>query len=388
MSRSLIAAAVLAMLATGCTDGKFNLLLVLWAEDEGSSSSSEETIPYSSSPSLYSSSSQLSSSGFSPSSPSSSSEEGQAPSSGSRGPRSSSSLNEVEYPPPIEEGAKDVKTGWASRYWDGCKPHCSRPEHVEDTAPWAICRNCDKNNNEMPTYYKHLGPDSGKYWPGEYLGTPSGCDPHDMNIWKESPDYNGSAAYTCWDMAPRIINDTLAYAFAATSMEESYCGKCFQLQFDGGDHYNPDKARDTHRENKEKTLVVMSSNVGGDVGIGQFDIMIPGGGLGAFTTGFPTQINVVEDALGKTMGGLLSTCISSVDYYKTSMEVLQECVREKCRNVFGSKAKELLDGCMFIADWYMAADNPTHVYKEVECPKYLVDKYRSTINTEKPPPLW
>jgi len=39
----------------------------------------------------------------------------------------------------------------------------------------------------------------------------------------------------------------------------------------------------------------------------------------------------------------------------------------------------------------MAADNPTFLSKEVECPKYFTDKYPSTINTTKdnkiePPP--
>jgi hypothetical protein len=201
-----------------------------------------------------------------------------------------------------------------------------------------------------------------------------------------NPDYPpNSPAYTCWDQAPYIINDTLAYAFAATSMEESHCGKCFVLQFDGGNNF--DIPRDAHRAIKGKTLVVLSSNVGGDVAAGQFDIMIPGGGLGAFTTGLPTQIDVPADDLGEVMGGLLSTCIHSGDYYKTPMETLQSCVRERCRRVFGNKSKDLLDGCLFMADWYMSADNPTHVYKEVECPQYLINKYRSKLHTEKPPDL-
>jgi hypothetical protein len=31
----------------------------------------------------------------------------------------------------------------------------------------------------------------------------------------------------------------------------------------------------------------------------------------------------------------------------------------------------------------MAADNPTYVYEEIDCPQYLVDKYKTTINTTK-----
>jgi len=130
----------------------------------------------------------------------------------------------------------------------------------------------------------------------------------------------------------------------------------------------------------------MSSNIGGEVAVGQFDVLIPGGGLGAFD-GFSKQIGVDSTALGRRMGGLLSTCIYSGDYFKMTMEFLQDCVREKCRNVFGNKSRDLLNGCLFMADWYMAADNPTHLYKEVPCPQYLLDKYKS-IHTEKPPPLW
>ena len=56
------------------------------------------------------------------------------------------------------------------------------------------------------------------------------------------------------------------------------CGKCFQLQFDGGFRHGEPKA--AHAMMKGKTMIVMASNIGHDVGGGQFDIMIPGGGLG------------------------------------------------------------------------------------------------------------
>ena len=31
----------------------------------------------------------------------------------------------------------------------------------------------------------------------------------------------------------------------------------------------------------------------------------------------------------------------------------------------------------------MAADNPTYNWEEVECPQYLVDKYKSSYNTTR-----
>ena len=43
----------------------------------------------------------------------------------------------------------------------------------------------------------------------------------------------------------------------------------------------------------------------------------------------------------------------------------------------------LYRGCTWFADWYMAADNPTYQWEEVECPQYLLDHYLTTINTSK-----
>ena len=407
--RALIPAAVLAMLAVGCNDGKLNLLLVFWDDPDPKSSSSHES-PGSSSIEILSSSSieeklssssseeEISSSSEEVIPTSSSSKEEQASSSSSRGQRYSSSKAYLDYPE-LEEGASGVKKGWASRYWDGCKPHCSWPDNVETSQPWAICRNCDRDNKEMPAYFLH--PDASTYWPGQYLGTPNAGEnnlSHEA-LWERSsvysdwkitnPAYSGSPAYTCWDMIPHKINDTLAYAFAATPLDGvNRCGKCYQLQFDGDDQKNPGRGRDTHQALIGKTLIVLSNNTGG-LEPDQFDIMIPGGGVGACQDAFTKQIGISKENLGPDYGGLLSVCMSKVDYYKTSKEILQNCVIEECHKVFGSsKSKELLDGCLFMADWYMAADNPTFVYKEVECPQYLVDKYRSTIQTEKPPPLY
>jgi hypothetical protein len=393
----------LTMLAISCSDGKLNVLLLSYGEQEDpperqgepslSSSNFEPPISSDSPIAVVSSSSGASSSSIL-----------NPPlnySSSNRGVRSSASKEKDGYAykdyPVIEEGAPGVIKGHATRYWDACKPHCSREEHLRDAEPWSICRNCDKNNNEMPAYFLK---DSSEWFQGTYSGTPSGCDPHNMNDWQASPAYKNwvsanpaypldSPAYTCWDQAPYVINDTLAYAFAATPMDGvNRCGKCYLLQFDGEVEPGSGVTRDTHRALKGKKLVVLSSNVGPDVATNNFDIMIPAGGLGAHTKGFPTQLNVAESDLGVNPGGLLTTCINqSGDYYKSNMEYLQNCVREKCHNVFGNKSKDLLNGCLFIADWYMAADNPTLVSKEVECPQYLVDRYRSKLHTEKPPEL-
>jgi len=383
INKYLLFAVLLAMFAVGCSDGKLNLLLVMWAENEYAQEESSSSVsPGSSAVQALPSSSSI----FGPQLPGSSSK-------GVRPPPTPETKGYEDYRV-LEVGDPKVKKGNATRYWDACKPHCSWPKNVENTNPYAICKNCDKNGNEMPAYFIH--PDSKRFipesgWIGGFLGTPSSCMPNTHgNAWIKSEDYHYGPAYTCWDMIPHIVNDTLAYAFAATPGAEeanaSNCGKCFLLQFDGGVRDDSGLPRDSHRSMKNKKLVVMASNIGGDVGHGQFDIMIPGGGLGAFD-GFSGQLGIHADSLGKTMGGLMSTCVSKVDYYQTPMNVIQECVREECNKVFGRISPILLKGCLFMADWYVA-DNPTLIYTETECPQYLIDRYmfKDTRFSEKPGP--
>jgi hypothetical protein len=376
------------------------------AKIEEVSSSSSETPPSSASISS-SSEEQPSSSSIEEPPPSSSSYE--APSSSSsitrsssgRGERSSTSKvddygNTYEDYPTLEAGAPGVKKGWATRYWDACKPHCSWLVHnfdVNNPKPWTgICKNCNKNNEEITTYERH--PTWNPPWFTGFLSTPSACDSDDAN-----------AAYTCWDMAPIAINDTLAYGFAAMNPAIAECGSCYQLEFDGGWYDEPEQPRPTHRALQGKTLIVMASNVGadvmhnvtmksGDIGT-QFDIMIPGGGVGAFNA-LTKQIGVSVQDLGVGFGGLLSNCIQGKigqmfpdvrdGSHRATLGQWRECLESECKRVFTGKAKELYDGCMWLSNWYMAADNPTLYYKKLDdCPKYLKDKYYSSINTEPPP---
>ncbi len=289
-------------------------------------------------------------------------------------PSSSSPLPNAGNYPRLQEGQSGVTKGWGSRYWDGCKPHCSLPKNVNENAvPYTICRNCDINNKEIPTFT--LSPDiEVRYdqWAGtifeDWLGykeTVSSCQ-------------DGGIAYACWDMAPIALNDTLAYAFVAASPKDA-CGQCFQIQFDGGNH--GDDVKEAHRLIAGKTLIVMVTNTGDDVEEGQFDIMVPGGGPGMFNS-FATQMGVSQGLLGEGYGGLLTTCQQEIHDYDKPASVFQDCVRNKCNAVFSNpKHKMLLDGCLWFVDWYKTADNPTFLSKETECPKYFTDKYPSTINT-------
>jgi len=243
-----------------------------------------------------------------------------------------------------EENEPVLKSGWASRYWDGCKQSCSWGGKAQNPplASSDRCRACQKDG-----VTEIAATDNNK----------SSCQ-------------EGGNSYTCFDFTPHKVDDNLAYAFAAAPTDQ--CGKCFELQFDGGFKHGAPK--DNHKALKGKTLIVMTSNKGGDVTQGQFDILIPGGGVGAFNA-FSDQIGVSKEKLGKQYGGLLSDCEVETNYVGSKY---QECLRDKCNDVFSGNAT-LREGCLFYADWFKAAGNPTMQYKEVECPQYLIDRYKANI---------
>jgi hypothetical protein len=240
---------------------------------------------------------------------------------------------------------------------------------VDTTAnPFSICKNCDIDNQEISAFVE--SPNVSQYWFG-YEGTKSGCQ-------------DGGVAYTCFDHAPYAVCDSLAYGYAAVPASDSKCGKCFQVEFDGGTHNGSDQVKETHKLLKGKIMIVLASNIGGDVAAGQFDLLIPGGGVGQFN-GCSKQWGVTDENLfGATYGGLLTSCQSSLGYDATASKY-ETCVTEKCNALFGSNTKltRLLEGCLWFAQWMHAADNPTFTYKEVECPQELTSGYRSTINTTK-----
>ena len=138
-------------------------------------------------------------------------------------------------------------SGFASRYWDCCKLSCS---WTENAGSGNEAKQCDASATKIITDY------SAK----------SICD--------------GGYASACLSQIPFTINgcDNIGFAFAASPGEKSKdCGKCFLLEFTGAGKYETVK---NHRELSNKKLIVMSSNIGYDVSSTQFDVMIPGGGVG------------------------------------------------------------------------------------------------------------
>jgi hypothetical protein len=170
----------------------------------------------------------------------------------------------------------------------------------------------------------------------------------------------------------------LAYAFAATPGGGSDCGKCYQLQFTGSGKYSTD---DNHRAIAGKTLIVISSNTGYDVSGGQFDLLIPGGGVGNFDA-FTSQLKglgISNPSIGNREGGLLTDCERENNYNASAYKT---CLTTKCNSAFSGTStaiQTLRNGCLWLADWMQAANNPNVLYKQVDCPQYLVDKYKATM---------
>ncbi len=226
--------------------------------------------------------------------------------------------------------------GFATRYWDCCKPSCSWP----DNAGGNPARQCDASMNRLDDPYAK-----------------SMCD--------------GGPSTTCLDQIPQVVNDNLAYAFAASpGAGANVCGKCFELTFNGEGKYETTL---NHKKIAGKKLIVISSNIGYDVAGGQFDIMIPGGGVGLFNG----CANILGSNMGKTYGGLLSDCEEQVGWGGSDEDIYQKrksCLTEKCNSAFSNaQAKQ---GCLFLANWMEAAGNPALDYKEVNCPNELTSKYK------------
>ena len=297
-------------------------------ESSSSEPESSSDILISISSMAISSSSEKASSSSTPKSSSS-----QTPSSSSV--KSSSSSTPTGGCPTIKTKGGSRGSGWANRYWDCCKPHCTWPEHAHSN----YAKQCTNKGKKESTD-----------WGGQSV-----C--------------SGGGLMTCTSQIPFTVDGCDEYGFAFAAVPASNggdCGKCFQLTFTGEGHYNSTNANT--KAIKGKKLIIMTTNIGGDVQQGQFDIMIPGGGVGMFngcasTMGWGDQ--------GEQYGGLLSKCEVESNYQASAM---QRCLQKKCESVFSNDA-EAKKGCLFLAEWMHAAGNPEHNYEEVECPDVLKKKY-------------
>ena len=206
---------------------------------------------------------------------------------------------------PAVQGGKD---GWASRYWDCCKPACDGGNFT-----------CGKDGTS------HDGGDSA-------------C--------------TGGSAFMCYSFAPWAVSDTLSYGFAAASGSNYSCGRCYQFTFTG-------EGSASSGSIKGKSMVVQILNTGGDVAESQFDLLIPGGGVGMFNA-CSNQWGTSD--LGEQYGGFASACKND-----------QTCIKNKCDTVFAGKP-DLMAGCDWYLNWFGGADNPKFSYKEIACPAAITQK--------------
>lgn len=94
-------------------------------------------------------------------------------------------------------------------------------------------------------------------------------------------------------------------------------------------------------------MVVQSANTGSDLADNQFDLQIPGGGVGLFD-GCTSEFG--QKLPGATYGGISD--------------------RSQC----ASMPAKLQPGCYWRFDWFMNSDNPTFSFSQVQCPAELTSK--------------
>jgi len=210
------------------------------------------------------------------------------------------------------------QNGTTSRYWDCCMPSCSWSANASGKSPVKVC---GKDGTSTPS-------ESAK----------NACD-------------NGGGGYMCYWGAPWSVSNTVSYGYAAFNGVS--CGTCFQLDFTGSGINASGLSG--------KSMIVQAINIG-SIAQGQFDLLIPGGGVGAMNACTSNGNQWNGAAVGDQYGGLLKTCNDDCN-----------CAKQKCQSVFGSMPA-LLAGCNWFTDWFGCADNPGVVYKQVPCPSDITSK--------------
>jgi hypothetical protein len=199
--------------------------------------------------------------------------------------------------------------GYATRYWDCCQPHCAQFDG----------HRCNQDGTSRTG------------------STQSSC--------------SGGGSYACYDEAPKAINDCVSHGYIAKANPN--CGQCYRIQFTGEGQHNANDAGS--KLIKGKQMIVKVSNTGGDVANNQFDLMIPGGGVGQFNA-CSKQWGTSD--LGAQYGGFLTSCSGSHTAKK-------DCVRQQCMKLPAGSAR---DGCIWFVDWFQIADNPKFTSEQTNCP--------------------
>lgn len=200
--------------------------------------------------------------------------------------------------------------GFATRYWDCCQPACA-------------------------TNGGHKCSQDGVTQTGD---NSSAC--------------TGGGAFACYDDAPRAVSNCLSYGHTAKANPN--CGGCFRIQFTGTGNSNPNDIGSKLIQGKQ--MIVKVTNTGSDVAGNQFDLMIPGGGVGLFNA---CSRQWGTNDLGGQYGGFLNACSTGTHAQK------KECVRQRCNSVPAGSAR---NGCLWFVDWFEIADNPNFTSEPTNCP--------------------
>jgi hypothetical protein len=210
------------------------------------------------------------------------------------------------------------QNGTTTRYWDCCMPSCSWSANASGKSPVKVC---GKDGTSFTS-------ESAR----------NACD-------------NGGGGYMCYWGAPWSVSNTVSYGYAAYNGVA--CGTCFQLDFTGSGINASGLSG--------KSMIVQAINIG-SIGNGQFDLLIPGGGVGEKNACTSNGNQWNGAAVGDQYGGLLKSCNNDCG-----------CVKPKCQSVFGNMPA-LLAGCNWFTDWLGCADNPGIVFKQVPCPSDITSK--------------
>ncbi|CAG9772809.1 unnamed protein product [Ceutorhynchus assimilis] len=201
--------------------------------------------------------------------------------------------------------------GITTRYWDCSKPSCAWIENL----PSGVvnpAHSCDIDGSTIVSPH-----------------TQSSCDP------KADPP----VAFMCTDQQPWIVNSTLSYGFAAASFEggvdESRCCTCMLLSFQG--------------QLAGKQHLIQITNTGSDLSQNQFDLSLPGGGVGLCTVSCARMFGCEPTGWGEQYGGISS---------------LEEC---------DDLPKVLQPGCRWRWEFMEGVPNPEVTFQEVQCPKEIVN---------------
>nr|QCF40863.1 glycoside hydrolase family 45 protein [Leptinotarsa decemlineata] len=214
-----------------------------------------------------------------------------------------------EYSPtiiPINGGREG--DGITTRYWDCCAPSCAWDQiiHTKNRKPVQTCKIDGRTNSTVEQ------------------NAQSGC-------------YDGGVAYMCSNQVAWVVNSTLAYGFSAASftggVDTDQCCICVLLSFKG--------------QLTGKKFLVQITNTGSPLAVNQFDLAMPGGGVGIFEKGCSSQWGTPPWGWGRPVGGV---------------EFEEEC---------NQLPADLQEGCRFRFQFMENVDNPDVSFIEVQCPAEL-----------------